>query len=77
MVQENRLGHMLLHGVRKEDLQGERHQLARARPCCMSWDACAPTCMAVDKQGSCELNIGLQKGAGAAREVPLELQTVC
>ena len=50
-VQGSRLGHMLLLGVCKEDLQHERQQLARVRPCCMAWDACAPTCKAVDKQG--------------------------
>ena len=35
MSQGEPAGLALLHGIREEDLQRERQQLARVRPCCM------------------------------------------
>ena len=35
MLQGEPEGLALLHGIREEDLQRERQQLARVRPCCL------------------------------------------
>ena len=67
---------MLLHGVREEDLERERQQLARVRLPLLHRSGAlkALVCMGTEKQGSCELHItwvagklGRRSDAGPAR----------